>query len=151
MADSHELTTEAEAPNAARKEPRRSVVKKISWREVPTFVEQVKAPDGSLATIVAERLPRDANVTDEEAASWIRDARAAAALQHRNVVRGRAISVRADEIVVACDFVEGERLCDLLPLPLDVGLAIVVDVLSGLAAIHRMTDAKGQSLALSHG
>jgi len=62
-------------------------------------------------------------------------------------------------VIVASDFVEGERLSGLWRgaaesksnLPLDVLLRVLTDILSGLAALHDLSDAKGQPLKLSHG
>src|SRR5205823_6573740 len=110
---------------------------------------QLPGPNGKPCLVVVERLPRDAGSSDEEAAEYVRDARAAASLQHANVVRARAIGVSRDEIVVACDFVEGELLSDLWStvgavgsmVPIDIAVRMLVDVLSGLGALHSLSDA----------
>src|SRR5262245_29342004 len=115
MADSNELTADGAAPGAdaaARKEARRTVLGKIA-RAVPTFIELVRSPDGKSRTLVIERLHRTPAINDEQAAEAVREALSTAGLQHANVVRARAVSVRADEIVVASDYVEGERLSEL--------------------------------------
>src|SRR5262249_52893185 len=101
-------------------------------------------PDGRPHLIVVERFARGADITDEQADDWVREARLAAELQHENVVRARAIAVRRHEIGIACDLIDGERLSELPPVPLEIALRILIDVLTGLAAIHKLKDASGQ-------
>src|SRR6266536_3477269 len=52
-------------------------------------------------------------ISDEQAAEYVRDARAAAPLDHPNMVRVRGVVVHQDEIKVACDFTDGELLSEL--------------------------------------
>src|SRR5262249_48286748 len=162
MADPNELTNDAGAPggeNAQRKDMRRSVVRKIAGREPPTYIEQVRAPSGKPYLLVVERLARGSAITDAQAASYVSLARASVAFQHANVVRGRAVSVRQDEIVVASDFVDGERLSELwrtlasagARLPIDLAVRILLDVLAGLQALHVYSDPKGPSPKIIHG
>jgi hypothetical protein len=162
MADRNDLTTDAAAVaanDAQRKDMRRSVVRRIGGREPPTYIEQVRAPSGKPYLLVVERLARDATVSDEQAASYVSAARSSAGLQHANVVRGRAVSVRHDEIVVACDFVDGERLSELWrtlaargsTLPTEIAVRILVDVLAGLEALHGHSDPKNPGPKLVHG
>src|SRR5262249_3449550 len=86
-----------------------------------------------------------------------RAARIAAELEHDNVVRARAVVVRRDEISIACDFVDGERLSELWQsarpvVPIGVLTRILVDVLTGLSAIHKLKDSSGSHrLKIVHG
>jgi len=162
MADFNGLKSEvstAETQGASHQDARRAVLRRIPSREMPTYIEQVLAPNGKHCLIVVERLARDGTLTDEEAAAYVRDARAAASLQHANVVRGRAIGVRQSEILVACDFVDGERLSELWhtaqaarsTVPVDIAVRVLVDILSGLGALHSLADEDRRSLELVHG
>ncbi len=116
--------------------------------------------DGGNHLFVIERLARGGRVGDEEAADYIRDARRIAELEHPNIVRVREVGIRPDEVVVASDFIEGETLESMLGFaglgavgkaPLDVVLRALVDVLTGLGALHNLRDVKRQPLKLVHG
>jgi hypothetical protein len=119
------------------------VVRKLSSRLVPTYLERALDADGRSRLVVVERIERGSDVGDEEADAWVRDARLVAELEHDNVVSARSIDVSPDEIRIACELVDGERLSDLSPVPLPIALRILIDVLTGLAAIHKVKIASG--------
>jgi eukaryotic-like serine/threonine-protein kinase len=136
------------------------VVRQLATPDVPTFLERVRAPHGDTHLIVVERAPRTDTTTDERAEEYVRDARAAMALEHPNVVRTRAIVIRQHEISLACDLVDGERLTELWRLAsvtkttfsLEMSLRILVDVLTGLDAVHKIRNEYGdQRVRLFHG
>ena len=147
------------ADNAQRQEVRRSVLRKVTGRGVPTFIEQVRAPSGTPCLLIVERMARGPEISDKEADAFVSEARAASSLQHVNVLRGRAVTIRKDEIIVASDFVEGERLSDLWralaasgkTMPPDIAARILIDVLAGLQALHEHADPKGPGQKLIHG
>src|SRR5262245_56528472 len=84
------------AANAGRAEVQRRVLREMKGREIPTFIEQVRGPDGQATLLIVERMPRGAEITDAQAAMYVRTARAAAGLLHKNIVRCRVISVRPE-------------------------------------------------------
>src|SRR5260370_16115861 len=147
------------ADNAQRQEVRGSVLRKVPGRGVPTFIEQVRAPNGTPCLLIVERMARGPEISDKEADAFVSEARAASSLQHANVLRGRAVTIRKDEIIVASDFVEGERLSDLWralaasgkTMPPDIAARILIDVLAGLQALHEYADPKGPRKKLIHG
>ncbi len=98
---------------------------------------------------------------DAEIATWIHDARRLAELDHPNVTRVRDVILRADEVEIVSDFVDGVRWTEFAPRtdaessgaspPLETALRVFVDALSGLSALHNLRDAKRQPLKLVHG
>src|SRR6185503_5855124 len=89
-----------------------ALIRKLSSPEVPTTIERVLTEDNEQRFAVVECLSRG-SMTEEEASECVRDAHAAASLEHPNVVRTRSILVRSDEIRVTSDYVAGERLSEL--------------------------------------
>lgn len=91
-------------------------------------------------------------MTDEEAAECVREARMTAAFEHPNVVRTYSIAARSDEISVRSEYVAGERLSELWSStsgreaspPLGIALRILVDVSTGLGALHKLRGEDGQ-------
>ena len=135
------------------------LVRKLGSARVPTYLERVLTEDGEHRFVVVERVSRGA-MTEEEASESVRDARMAAALEHPNVVRTRAIGMRLHEISVTSDYVAGERLSELwssapgsvATLPLEIALRILVDVSTGLGALHKLRSTEGhERLKFVHG
>lgn len=110
---------------------------------------------GGTRLVVVERVARGATFSDQAIAEWVRDAKRLAALEHPNVARVRDVVIRGDEVLVASEFVDGVRWSELAAAepapPLEVGIRVLVDVLSGLSAIHNLRDAQRQPLKLIHG
>jgi serine/threonine-protein kinase len=70
---------------------------------------------------------------------WLSEARAAASVQHRNVVRVLDCGQAGDDVFIVMDLVEGQTLADVLqagPLPVMTAVGIAVQILDGLAAAH---------------
>jgi serine/threonine-protein kinase len=105
--------------------------------------------------VVVERVTRGGEYGDQEIADWIRDARRVATLEHPNVGRVRDVVISGEEVSVVSEFVDGVRWLDLVTAeprpPLEVALRVLVDVLTGLSAIHNLRDAKREPLKLVHG
>jgi hypothetical protein len=119
------------------------IVRRLSPRGVPTFLEKAEAPDGGTRLIVVERLARGGGISDELAEDWLRDARLATEIEHDNVLCARTIVVQKTEISIVCDLVDGERLSELSLMPLEIAIKILIDVLTGLSAIHKLKHASG--------
>ncbi|HEX8794876.1 MAG TPA: protein kinase [Polyangiaceae bacterium] len=105
--------------------------------------------------VVVERVTRGSEYGDQEIADWVRDARCIATLEHPNVGRIRDVVIAGEEVCVVSDYVDGVRWLDLVAAeprpPLEAALRVLVDVLTGLSAIHNLRDAKRQPLKLVHG
>ncbi|MBS2017606.1 MAG: serine/threonine protein kinase [Deltaproteobacteria bacterium] len=92
------------------------------------------------------------------AAMFLDEARLAARVVHPNVVSILDVVSEGAAVWAVMQYVEGESLARLSTLararstraPARVAVAIVIDVLAGLAAAHRATDERGQSLGIVH-
>ena len=104
--------------------------------------------------VVLERATRAAK-TQEERARVVQRCKALVALEHPKVVPVREVVERDGEVLVVCDFVDGEWLTALMAVdprpPVEVLLRIMLDVLEGLAALHDLRDERGQPLRVVHG
>jgi serine/threonine-protein kinase len=101
-----------------------------------------RATDRVLNRRVAIKVMSDAIAKDADLrARFLREAQAAGSLQHPNVVTIYDFGEVDDHLYIAMEYVEGEDLEDLLVrrvrLPLDGKLAIMIDVLQGLAFAHK--------------
>ena len=127
------------------------LVRKLGSTSVPTYLERILTQGSEHRFVVVERLPRG-NMSEDETAECVRDAKLAAALEHPNVVRTRAITLRPDEITVMTDYVPGERLSELWSpasgsakaIPIEIALRILVDAATGLGALHKLRHTEGQ-------
>ncbi|HEX3772798.1 MAG TPA: hypothetical protein VHV30_18090, partial [Polyangiaceae bacterium] len=119
---------------------------------VPTWAAIDRAPsDGASTLVVADRVRR-AGFSEADLTDWIRDARHLMALEHPNVPRVRGVLIRADEVLVVTDFADGVRWSELASTAsLESSLRVLVDVLTGLNALHNLRDAKRAPLKLLHG
>jgi hypothetical protein len=148
-------TARAAAASLRRREDGLAWVCDLASHPVPTFVS--RAPDGRLA--VVEELPVEGRLL------LARQAEGLIKLNHPNLGRVRSVSVGPKAIEVVTDYVKGEafgeleRLADEAhsPIPLEVKLRIVVDVLNGLSALHGLREsssgpsASGMAAGLIHG
>jgi len=104
--------------------------------------------------VVLQRATRSAT-SAEDRARIVKRCRALVGLEHPKVVPVREVLERDGEVLVVCDFVDGEWLSALLSLdprpPVEVLLRILLDVLEGVAALHDKQDDKGHSLRMVHG
>src|SRR3984957_17754089 len=103
--------------------------------------------------VVLERATRGA--PSAERARIVQRCKALVALEHPKVVPIREVVEREGEVLVVCDYVDGEWLSALMAVdprpPVEVLLRIMLDVLEGLAALHDLRDDRGQPLKLVHG
>jgi len=111
--------------------------------------------DGRTVLVVVERVARGGVYGDQEIGDWVRDARRLATLEHPNVSRIRDVVIRGEEVFVVGEFVDGVRWSELVggsqKVSLEIALRVLVDVLSGLSAVHNLRDAKREPLKLVHG
>ncbi|MGZ3448406.1 MAG: protein kinase domain-containing protein [Polyangiales bacterium] len=83
----------------------------------------------------------------------LRDARALLSFKHANVAKVREVIEDGGDVRFLTQFVEGETLGALRRagrIPLAIELRILVDVLTGLAALHALKDAKLKPLGFVH-
>src|SRR5207247_1788259 len=78
--------------------------------------------------------------TQDARARFLREARAAGGLQHRNIVTIYDLGEADGQLFIALELVDGRDLSQLIageePLPLERRLDIAIDVLQGLAYAH---------------
>jgi tetratricopeptide (TPR) repeat protein len=73
-----------------------------------------KARDRKLDRTVAVKIPRQGILSDDDLEKFFREARAAAQLQHPNIVRVHEVSRDGDSVFIVSDFVRGTPLNDWL-------------------------------------
>jgi predicted ATPase len=115
------------------------------------------AEDTRLGRKVAIKLLPADSVSDERAkARLLREARAAAQLDHPNICAVHEVSEAQGLGFIVMQHVEGETLADRMirkPLALDAALAVAVQVVAALTEAHRLgivhSDIKPQNIMLS--
>lgn len=102
--------------------------------------EVYKARDARLNRFVAIKvLPEDVSADPDRLRRFEREARAASALNHPNIVTVHDVGVSGSTSYLAMELVEGKTLRDLLlpgPLPIKKLLDIAAQIADGLAAAH---------------
>lgn len=130
-------------------------VRPLGARVVPCWAALDTSAGSTPRLVVVERVTRGAEYGDQEIADWVRDAKRIATLEHPNVARIRDVIIAGDDVSVVCDYVDGARWSDLTAAeprpPLEAALRVLVDVLTGLSALHNLRDAKREPLKLVHG
>jgi serine/threonine-protein kinase len=104
--------------------------------------------------VVLERATRAA-ASGEDRARIVQRCKALVTLEHPKVVPVREVVERDGEVLIVCDYVDGEWLAALMAVdprpPVEILLRIMLDVLEGLAALHDLRDDRGQPLKIVHG
>ena len=99
-----------------------------------------KAEDTKLRRTVALKFPPiDKLAGEEEKARFVREAQAAAALNHPNICTVYEIGEDAGHTFIAMEFVDGQSVREKArarPLPLDEALDIAIQAAQGLQAAH---------------
>lgn len=95
------------------------------------------AEDAVLARLVAIKFIASVEPDLDARQSFLMEARAAARIQHPNVVGVYRVGELADRPYIVSEFVRGGTLRELLPLPATKVLSIAMDLARGLAAAHR--------------
>ena len=135
------------------------MLRELGARVVPSWaaLETLAGPEARTKVVVLERVSRGGAYGDQEVADWVRDARRLATLEHPNVGRVRDVVISGDEVMVVSDYLDGVRWSELAAsspaqrVSLEIALRVLVDVLSGLSAVHNLRDAKREPLKLVHG
>jgi len=132
-----------EAPNGTFE--RVAVVRTIPGRKLPLAIVHAFSATG-VELAVQERYATSPTGLDAADLDILeQDARRAMALRHPNMAAVRAVAREGEEVSVVSEFVEGEVLEELRRLgatgtsfSIEVGVRIVVDVLSALSALHTL-------------
>ena len=104
--------------------------------------------------MVAELFAGLAKGPDGKESAFVREARRIATITSPNLARVRDVVLRGEDAVVYSELLDGEKLAALWGtggLPLEIALRVIVDVLSGVAALHSLRDARQQPMKLAHG
>lgn len=125
---------------------------------MPTHIARIVRSGGAKEIVAATRIGRSGPLTVDEATEVSRTARLLMRSPHPNLAPVREVMVRDSDMLVVGAWVEGENLGELwaaarskgLPLPLAVTLRILLDVLSGLEALHSVRLAVGAPAGLVH-
>jgi serine/threonine-protein kinase len=100
-----------------------------------------KAEDSKLRRTVALKFPPiDKLPSKEDKARFVREAQAAAALNHPNICTVHEIDEADGHIFIALEFIEGESVKEKVrarPLPVDEALDIAIQVAQGLQLAHQ--------------
>ncbi len=144
------------------------VIGELGARPLPVYVARHLTP-GSAGShvVVAERFVGGG---DESCADFRREARRISTLANQHLARVREVVVRGQDLIVFGDFIDGEKLGALWPLgagtsmatsgarsqpherlPLEIALRLLLDVLTGVSALHALRDARQQPMKLMHG
>lgn len=136
---------------------------------VGTYELLVELASGGMATVflgrtsagqlVAIKRPHPHLAKDPIYTSMLLDeARLAAAIHHRNVVRVSELGFEGELPFIVMEYVEGSSLVELRralaeanrALDVPVALRILIDALSGLEAAHVLSDESGRPLGIIH-
>ncbi len=114
---------------------------------------------GGFARIVAiKRLHAHLASSPAAVAAFIDEARLSARVHHPNVVATLDVVEHERELFLVMDYVHGASVTSLMlaaksadaKVPIAVAVAIAIDVLGGLQAIHEATSEDGKPLAIVH-
>jgi eukaryotic-like serine/threonine-protein kinase len=113
-------------------------------------------PEGFSRTVAVKQLHPQFARDPEFVAMLLDEARLAARVRHPNVVSPLDVVVLDGELFVVMDYVQGESLSTLMkvieaePVPAEIAVAIMIQVLLGLHAAHEATDERGAPLDIVH-
>ena len=144
------------------------VIGELGARPLPVYIARHATPGSAgVPVVVAERF---VGAGDDSGADFRREARRISTLANQHIVRVREVVVRGQDVVVFGDFIEGEKLGSLWRLedgglggtsgarskpgerlPLEITLRLLLDVLTGVSALHALRDARQQPMKLMHG
>ena len=143
------------------------VIGELGSRPLPVYVARhATAGSAGAPVVVVERF---LGAGDEAGADFRREARRLSTLANQHILRVREVVVRGQDLLVFGDFIEGEKLGSLWRfdgeapatsgarakpgerLPLEITLRWLLDVLTGLSALHALRDARQQPMKLMHG
>jgi serine/threonine-protein kinase len=128
-------------------------VRELKGHALPMHAAHRLLGAGREQLVVLEAVPRDGTVPDVDIADFVRDARAVMELRDAHVARVYDVSIEERFVLVAGEWVTGETLASFIAAgaPRSVLVRILRDAVSGLAALHALSDSHGAPLRLVHG
>ena len=132
------------------------VIGEIGTRPVQVYVaRQSPIAVGGAQLVVAEHFPGACKPVAGGPSDLPREARRISTLANPHIARVREVTVRGDDLVVFGDFLDGEKLTQFWRpgewLPLEMAIRVLLDVLTGLGALHGLRDSNQQPMKLTHG
>lgn len=114
--------------------------------------------EGFAKELVVKTLREEFAARTEVVEMFLDEARMAATLTHNNVVHTYDLGEIAGEYFIAMELLKGEELVQVLrtsmqvgrPLPLEIGVGIIMQSCEGLHYVHARTDDAGRPLGLVH-
>jgi eukaryotic-like serine/threonine-protein kinase len=132
------------------------IMKRIGAGRAGAVFQAQRVDVGGSQQFLAIKVLREQVYQDQTALKALfREARLAAMMEHRNIVRVVDIGYHKRQPYLVMDYVDGLSLAALLAhpvaVPLAIGLRCITDALHGLDYAHKLTDTKtGASLGLVH-
>ncbi|WP_394838472.1 protein kinase [Pendulispora rubella] len=138
-----------------------TLLQELNDREAPTYAARCEGVDGASELVAIERYATDIAADAEDEASLAEAARSVqilTELYHPNLASVRDVVVSSGEVLVVSAFVDGDSYGKLMPAGREksfdtfsfaLKLAIVSDVIEGLAALHEF--ARAHDTTIVHG
>ena len=127
----------------------------LGSRPNSAYLARQIAPDKDKAVLmVAQCFTGAGKPGYAKGAEFLRESQRIATLTSPNVARVRSVVVRGESVLAFGEFLEGEKLAELWcksPMPLEVALRLILDVLSGVSALQNLRDSQQRPMNLIHG
>jgi serine/threonine-protein kinase len=149
----------AERDTAARVIGRYVLFREVAHGGMATVhLGRLRAVGGFARTVAIKRLLPPFARDPEFVSMFLDEARLAARIQHPNVVSVLDVVASDGELFLVMEYVHGEGLSKLLkrarargiPVPQDIAIHILIDVLYGLHAAHEARNERGDPLDIVH-
>jgi eukaryotic-like serine/threonine-protein kinase len=133
------------------------VIGQLGTRSIPLYVARQSAlAVGGAQLALVEHFPGACKTGETHARSDLRrEARRISTLANPHLARVREVAVRGDDLVVFGEFLDGEKLVEFWKpgdwLPLEIAIRTLLDVLTGVGALHGLRDSNQQPMKLTHG
>jgi eukaryotic-like serine/threonine-protein kinase len=122
------------------------------------YLARVSGAGGFQRFVAIKRLHPHLAREEEFVQMFLDEARLAARIHHPNVVSILEIGASEQAHYIVMEYVEGSTIAHMLAtaskrgqrLPIQVGIRVVIDVLTGLHAAHELKDDDGKSLEIVH-
>ena len=114
--------------------------------------------EGFAKELVVKTLREDFAARPDVVEMFLDEARVAATLTHNNVVHTYDLGEIGDDYFIAMELLKGEELVQVLrtsmqvgrPIPLEIGIGIIMQSCEGLHYVHTRVDDSGRPLGLVH-